>query len=315
MAIDFTTTALIESIKTRAMIPTTQKLFSNPLILKIATEELLSDIVPLIMNVREEYFVQYYDQQISTTQSKYRLPARAIGLKLRDAVLLNASGREVALPRLEADQLKHQWFMGNYSIYMNRRGFYFQDGFVQLFPDAAALGAYQLRMKFFRRPNNLCLTSDAGRVTIVDTLTNTVTLNNFPTTWTTADTYDVIKGSPGFESLGDDITIVALDNALRTITFSTLPTGLAVGDWISQSGFSPIPQIPYEVFNILEQRVTIKLLEDMKDTEGLKSAADVYKDMTDKFQTLVSPRADGSPKRIVRSSTLFGDRRYRGNWW
>ena len=313
--IDFTSTAMIDSIKTRALVPTSQKLFSNEVIIKIITEELLSDIVPLIMEVREEYFVNYLDQNIDTTKSTYDLPSRAVGQKLRDVVLLNTQSREVSLPRLEADQLKHQWFLGNYSLYMNRRGFYFQDGYVTLFPDATALGAYRLRMKFFRRPNNICATTSAGQITLVDFLTNTVTINNLPATWLITDLFDIIKGQPGFKSKGDDLSITALDPTLRTMTFASLPTETAVGDWVCPSGFSPITQIPYEVFNILEQRCAIKLLEDMKDSEGLKNAVDAYTDMVGKFRTLVSPRADGSPKRIVRSSTLFGDRRYRGNWW
>jgi hypothetical protein len=315
MAIDFTSSGMIDSIKTRALIPTSQKLFSDAVIVKIITEELHSDIVPLIMDCREEYFVQYYDQAINVNQPTYDLPSRAIGQKLRDIVLLNSQGREVSLPRVEADQLKHQWFMGNYAIYMNRRGFYFQDGLVQIFPDATALGSYRLRMKIFRRPNNVIKVTDAGKIMIIDVPTLTITLNNFPLSWTTADLYDIIKGEPGFKSIADDVTITALDSTAKTMTLSALPTGLSVGDWVAPSGLSPIAQIPYEVFNILEQRVVIKLLEDMKDSEGLKNAADVYKDMVDKFRTLVSPRADGSPKRIVRSSVLFGDRRYRGNWW
>jgi hypothetical protein len=315
MGIDFTSSAMIESIKTRALVPTSQKLFGNDLIVKIITEELLADIVPLIMDVREEYFVNYFDQAINTAVSNYDLPSRAVGQKLRDVVLLNTQNREVSLPRLEADQLKHQWFLGNYSLYMNRRGFYFQDGYVTLFPDATSLGAYRLRMKYFRRPNNVCQTTAAGQVIIIDFLNNIVTLNNVPATWLVTDTFDIIRGKPGFKSLGDDLTITAVDPILQTVTFAALPTDLAVGDWVCPSGFSPIPQIPYEVFNILEQRCTIKLLEDMKDSEGLKNAAEVYTNMVDRFRTLVSPRADGSPKRIVRSSTLFGDRRYRGNWW
>jgi hypothetical protein len=170
-------------------------------------------------------------------------------------------------------------------------------------------------MKIFRRPNNICLTSAAGQVSVINTLTNEVTLLNCPTTWVVTDTFDVIMGKPGFKSRADDATITNIDTTTKVLTFTTLPTGLAVGDWVALSGFSPITQIPYEVFNILEQRVVIKMLEEMKDSEGLKNAADVYKDMTDKFRTLVSPRADGSPKRIVRSSVLFGDRRSRGNWW
>jgi len=315
VTIDFTSSGMIDSIKTRALLPTSQNLYTNKIIVKVITEELHADIVPLIMDCREDYFVNNYDQAF-TSANTYKLPPRAVGMKLRDVCLLNSNGREVSLPRLEPDQLKHQAYSGNFSLYANRRGFYFVDNKVLIFPDTAGLGDMQLRMKYFRRPNNVCITQDAGQVTLINNLTNEVTLNNTPTSWTTASLFDCIKGQPPFDAAAEEATITAIDLVGKILTFTTIPTDLAVGDWVALAGFSPIAQIPYEVFNILEQRVVIKMLEEMKDSDGLKNAADVYKDMTDKFRTLVSPRADGSPKRIVRSSVLFGGRGARGSqWW
>lgn len=316
MSIDYTSTALIESVKRRALIPRSQMLYPSEDIAAILTEELHSDIVPLIMDVREEYFVTFYDQTIDTSVNSYQIHSRAIGNKLRDVVLLNTNGLEVSVPRGEADHLKHQWGTGNSGPYLNQLCFIYQDDQITLFPNASALGTYQLRQKYFRRPNNICLESAAGKITVKDSATKTLTLNNMPASWSTLTSCDIIKGSPSFRSHGDDLAISSVDVTAKTVTLTAaIPTNVAVGDWVTEPGISPVAQIPYEVHKLLEQRTAIKLLEGLGDTEGLRSAADVYKDMVDKFRSLVTPRADGSPKRIVSSGPLFGSRRNPSGWW
>ena len=53
---DFTTTALLNSINNRALVPTAQTTFQTSDILALASEEIRSYLVPLIMKVRSEYF-------------------------------------------------------------------------------------------------------------------------------------------------------------------------------------------------------------------------------------------------------------------
>lgn len=312
MGIDYTTAGMISSVKRRAMLPDSQQLYGDDEICAILSEEMYSDIVPLIMAIREEYLVHYYDQAIDTSVSSYLLPERATGMKLRDAVLLTSDSKEVSLPRINPDVVKHQAYLGSYSLYIFRRGFHFVDNSVVLFPDASSLGNYSLRMKYFRRPNYLTTTTKAGYITVLDTAQNQVTLNRLPSSWTVSTTFDFIKAKPPFVSRGDDKTITSIDTVNKILTFSSLPSDIAVGDWVCDSGTSPIAQLPYEVFCILEQRAVVKILEGM-NSDGLSEAKDVYKDMVSKFQALVSPRADGSPKRIVRGNRLFGGS--RGSYW
>lgn len=318
MAIDYTSTAMIASIKRRAMLPDTQSLYNDSEICSILSEEMQADLAPLLMSVNEEYFVQNYDQTIDTTVNSYSIPVRAIGVKLRDVVLVNSNGFEISLPRLDPDFLKRQNgdYAYNSSVYLNRPGFFLRDDQVMIFPNTSTLGSFMLRMKYFRRPNNIVEISSAAKISLINTSTKVVTVTSIPTGWTTETTFDLIKGTPSFKSWGDDETITAIDFNAKTLTFSSLPSGLAVNDWICESGMSPIAQIPWETFNLLEQRAVLQILEGMKDTQGLQSASSVYTDMVTKFKILVSPRVDGSPKKIVRSSPLFGGRQNRlgGRW-
>lgn len=315
MNIDFTTTALLNAVKFDAMIPASQLLYQDADILSILTRELLSDIVPLLMSVREEYLVSLYDQAIVATQSIYAISPRAFGTKLRDVVLVNAQGLELPLPRADMDVNKHQ-YTGIFPPYVYRRSFYFRDDKVVIFPDASVLSPFTLRMKIFRRPNMLVATTAAGQITGFNATSKTVNIGNLPSSWTTSSQFDFINGNPPFNSRGDDAAIMAIDSTNKILTFSAaLPTDLAIGDWVALSGQSPIAQIPFEVHNLLSQRGVIKILEGLKDAQGLQMAADVYKDMVDKFKLIVTPRADGSPKRIVRGSVLFGGGRRRSAWW
>ncbi len=314
MNIDYTTTALIASVKQKAMIPNSQQLYQDSDVLTILTDELFSDVVPLLMSIREEYLVTLYDQSIVTSQASYVLPPRAFGQKLRDAVLVNSAGREISMPRSDPDDLKHVQSQ-TFDAFSPRRSFYFQDDAIVIFPDATTLSPFTLRMKYFRRPNNLVATSAAGQITIIDSVNKVVTVSNFPAAFTASQTYDIIKGTPSFKSRGDDLAVTSVDSTAKTLTFTaTLPTGLAVNDWVCLSGQSPIAQIPYEAHQILAQRVVVRMMSEMGDQPGLQAGADVYKDMVEKFKIMVTPRADGSPKRLVRSNFLFGGGRRRNGW-
>lgn len=316
MNIDFTTTAMLASIKRRAMIPTSQVLFQDSDLLSILTEELQSDIVPLILSVREDHFVHNYDVDIDATVNRYAIHLRAFGQKLKDLVLLNDNDREVNIPRANPSSIKQEQAFGYSYPVSAGRVFFFEGDEVVIFPDTATLGGMQLRQKIYRRPNNLVAQSAAGQITAIDTTTKVLTLGNVPNTWTAASVIDIIKGTPGFKSRGDDLALTAVDATAKTVTLSAaVPSGVVVGDWVSLAGESPIPQIPYETHHILAQRGMIKVLEDLGDQSGLQAAADVYKDMVSKFLIMMSPRADDSPKRLVSASPLFGEGRRNAGWW
>lgn len=290
--IDYTTTELVASVKRKALTPTSQNLYTPAEICKIMTEELHAVIVPLIMKTNEEYFVANYDQAIVTTQAAYYLPTRAVGQKLRDVVLVDSSGNEIPITRLRPEEIKED---------SQKAGFFFDADRVNLRPDASALSGYTIRMKYFRRPNNLVITSNAGKITVINTGTNVVSLNNAPSSWTTATALDVIKGTPGFKAWAENQTITLVSGF--DLTFSSLPAGMAVGDWVAEDGYSPIPQIPFDVFPLLVQRTVIRLLDAMGDAK-LASAGELYTDMKNEIFPMLTPRAEGSLQRIVSKSGI-----------
>jgi len=145
-------------------------------------------------------------------------------------------------------------------------------------------------------------------VLAINTGTKVVTVNAVPAGWAATDTFDIIPNSPQFTSLQDDQTITLISG--NNITFSSLPTNsqtgaltMQVGDWICPSQMSCIPQVPYDMFPLLVQRGIVRTLEALGDTQNLQVAERRYQDMAADFARTVSPRIDGTPKKIVNRNT------------
>lgn len=300
MAVDYTTLDLIAKVKRHITVPTAQPLFLPADIVALLSEELHNEIVPLLMSFREEYFVANYDITPTDGVYQYAMSPRAIGAKLRDVVFVDAGGIEREVPRLAPETIKSSTPIPSPGLF----GFYLANDLVTVYPGTVSLSGVTIRQKIFRRPNILLQRSQAGQVTALNTTTREATLSAVNTTWTTSTLFDVIQGTPPlFKSRGDDQTVTAIAGSV--LTFSSLPTGMIVGDWVAEAGYSPIPQIPYEAFNLLVQRASIRVAEALKDTAGKKLAMDTYELMSERFKALVSPRVDGSPERVNNAGGIM----------
>lgn len=294
----YTTTDLIASIKANASIPTSQNLFQAADFLRFANHEMQINLVPLVMSAREEYFVADYNHSVTANQSSYQIPTRAIGGKLRDVQFI--SGTDISsLPRLEPELIS--------STVNGREGFYLQANNVVLSPTPTVTDG-TLRLKHFRRPGTLVATSACGQITDIDSGTNSVTISSTPSTFTTGVEVDFIRNKPGFDSLAIDQAISGVSGT--TISFSSLPSDLAVGDWIALATESPIPQLPVELHPVLAQAVAVKCIL----AQGKKAEAEQMrlKEMKEAALLLLTPRIDGEPRKITNQYGLLNH--FRRGW-
>lgn len=293
MSIDYTTDQIISDMKQIASLPTSQKLYENENFVRFLDLKLRSSLVPLILRVRQDFYLSSTDFSITSTTSAtnaYAIPTNAIGMKLKRVVLVDGSGNERELPRIHLNDLSVTY----YTDYQRFYGYYIQDNAVKLYKDDAYIGQ-TLRMYYFRRPNSLVQNSEAGQIQTING--NLVTLISAPTSWTTANTFDAIANYPGFKALGEGLTIT--NKSGFDLTFTSIPSTLAVGDWIALSGESPIPQIPYDSFPMLAQIGVMKALEGLGDKSGLQTAINDYADMRKDFTGLISDRVEDQQQKVL----------------
>lgn len=302
MSIDYTADGIVRDIKMLGLFPNSQLLLTNDEFLTLMNFQMKAEMVPLIDSIAQEHFVQYEDVDYDQSQKVFSIPERAVGNKLRDLVFVDANNNEINIPRLRPEDLKVGYRYGigyNIGLY----GFFVKDQTVELYlGNPSGVSSYPtLRKKYFRRPSKMVSTSDAGEITMINSGTNEVTVSALPPAWTSSDEFDLIKGTPHFTSKGDDLTVSTIIG--NTLTFSdSLPSDLAVGDWVALAGESPIPQIPYDAFPLLTQLTVIKGLESNRDTEGMKNAMASIPVMKQSLLGIMMPRTEGSVEKAAGRS-------------
>lgn len=312
MAIDYTTDALLSTLRLLPLMPSVQALFSDDDLLTILTFETNSKIYPLIDNQTEEYFVVRDDLPYSTSQFKYSLPERALAGKLRSVSFVDSNNNEIRVPRLRPEDIMSNVNATGLAINPALWGFYLQNNDLILYLGSVtgSSSSYKtLRLRYIRQPNILVQVSACGKVTAISG--NNVTVSNVPSTFATNVLYDMISGTPNFNALQDDSVCTAISGL--TITFTAIPVDelgnptLKIGDWICLSGQSPVAQVPYSPgYDLLLQLGAAKCLEIHGDTQGFNVAMSQAADMKTYFISVLTPRVDGNVIRLTTPNALYG---------
>lgn len=308
--VDQTDLALVSSVQTGILFPLAGNTVNAERIIEFLDEEMRSTVEPLVLAAKEEFYVHNYDQAFVAGTYNYTIPERAAFATWRDIVCVDSMGNEIAMTELPPEYVKITYPVGNIPP-MYTYGFIMNNDRITLWPPNSTVPIqYQLRMKIKRRPNHLTSVDNCAQVTAVTPGSSQVTLDgNGDTTWTTSTTFDAIPNYPQFTSMGDDLTISAINQVTPTatvLTFDDYPTGIAIGDWVCPATLSPIPQIPYDMFPLLAQRGRIRCLEAVGNEPALEIANRRYQDMAADFARTVSPRIDGTRKALVNRTLSFG---------
>lgn len=295
----YTTENFLDEVRFVGSIPTTtntNNIHSSSNLLRIATQQLHIKLVPMILSAREEFYVTHTDTTLVANQAEYTIPARSIGQLLRDLQLIK--GNQVySVARIDREVV-HTTSAGDSTHY------YLRHNKVVMF-ETPNTGGDTLRMSYYLRPGDLVDVSDCAQITAIDTDTNVVTVSSIPSAWTTSTDLDLVSATVPYAFLSTDTNATTISGT--DVTFSSLPDGLAVGDWISPAGKSPIPQLPREFMPILVQMTVVKALEAQGDKEGAKEAWKDLQTMEENGINLISPRNHGQAKKVVNRN--WGRRR------
>lgn len=298
MAVSYTTSKLIESVKRRGMFPTSQQLFTDRRIVDFANDELQQTIVPIIMSMREDYFVVHKDINAEgDSPFVVEVPDDAVGMKLKGVGQL-VDNVYISLPRIQENEINRRFLYGftvegnQLKVYSNVKNTF--------------------RLYYYQRTLELCLEKEASQIVSIDSLTNEVQVNAIPSSWNTSTVLNAVQSVQPFRAVKSEAQIISLSSPL--IRLDSVDD-LKVGDWLAVEGYSPIPQIPVEAQKVLEQGTVVKCLESVGDREGMAAAEKKYEINVKNMMTVLAPRVDQSPKKI--NSDPYGrwnSTRFR-RWW
>lgn len=281
------TTELITALKIKGSFPTANDLFSNSDYLTLFNMQMKTEIVPIMMLLSEDYFLLQKDYTI-TANGSYRLPPRSVGSKIRDLQVIDASGNLTSLQRLYEEDRPS-----------NPSGFYVFRNSIQL-SDGFTTGT--LRVKYFSRPNEMVLSTSCAQVESIDTVNVQVTVGSVPSTMAIGTLCDFVQDNNPYDLLDYDNAIVGVSGS--TITMTSLPDDLAVGDWLCIAQESPVPMIPDEMHPVLVQSVLVAALSSKKD-KALDFESKQLEKMRNDAIRMLDPRVENDSVSF-RSGRLLG---------
>lgn len=304
----YDTETLIANIKRRASVPTSQLTFSDQDFTDLANDELQGEVVPLIMSTRAEYFVDHYDT-VAPADGIIPFPGGTVGNKVRSVCYMQQTNPLILinLPQINLDLVAGVGFT-NYWVLT---GFYIEGNNIHLYPNTSVPTNTTIRIYYYRRTLVLAAPNSYGQIQSIDTNTNTIVLDYVPLDWTTSTTVNAVQGASPFNISLESASIVSLSSP--SITLDSV-TGLSVGDYLSEEGYSAVPQVPVEAHAYLAQLTAAKCLESLGDLNGMQASLEKSKVLKENLLIMISNRIDGSPKKLINPSGGLRTQAGFGRW-
>lgn len=164
---------LIAAVKRKISFPISQVTFSEDDILRFANEEMMISQVPSVLQYHEEYFVIRTEVPLRPNVSRYPIPERAIGMKLRDMFWSDASGNLFEMTRINSED--KAFFQGNIGAFTPVFKFYIEGNDIILDPKIQGTVTGSLVFFYYLRPNQLVKNE---RAAIISSFLEKITVDN-----------------------------------------------------------------------------------------------------------------------------------------
>jgi len=205
-----TSNDIIEAVKRKIAFPVSQNTFSEEDILRFANEEMFISQVPSVLQYHEEYFVYRVQTPLVSNISRYSIPDRAIGMRLRDLMWTDSAGNFFEMTRISADD--KAFFQRNIGANQAIHKFYIENNDVVLTPSVIGDPTGFLNFFIFMRPNQLVKNE---RARTIQSFTQDITVvDNSALVVGDKITITIATQSPN--PIPTDITIVVGVNAAAT---------------------------------------------------------------------------------------------------
>jgi hypothetical protein len=278
---------LVEAVRQEAMLAPSDESETTERIIAALNREQRLYLARLLLSVGEAHQVAHADVSLTAGTSRYRVPSRAIGAKVKLVSLLSGTLATPLYPMPYERQVE--------SAGGGPGDYWWENKQIVLRVTPAAAGT--LRITYFRRLGELVPENEAGLVASFNANARTVTLEETPADFgTAAANYDFIQGTEHFDTLAAEASATRAGDVL---TFAdALPTELAVGDYIALPGQAPLCQAPRELHDVLTLRTAFAILDASGDPKAAATERRLQRAESDAL-SILSPRVQGSPKVLL----------------
>lgn len=293
-----TSDELLDGLKSRAIIPSSQALYSDANILTMADDVIAVMLVPLLTSLRQDYFVTTSTQVTVASQNGYKIPYRSIGRTLRDLKLYKTStpASKIDLTRIASED--EHLYLGTGSPF----GFYFKQDKYVLVPTPTDT-SYTLEEWYMIQPSRLVQVSQAAKV--VSFTSTMVTCDAIPAEIVTNSVIDFIDGYPGHTIRSMDKTVTAISGNTLTFASGVIPSDLAVDDYIALKQKTPFITLPEECYRLLESELAHRILTAQGDFEGAKNLDATIMKETENLKKVLEPRVKGEATKMINRRSLL----------
>lgn len=288
---------LIEMIKRYSFLPTAQRQFDSADLLSIADDVLLTRLGPLLLQCKENWFLEAWDIALESGVDRYDLPRWAMFEGLKTCWLEDAAKNISRLTRSDDVDLP---FRGQTGTPGMPQTFYFEaDQLVLVPPPSTNIAAGQtLKTKIYRRPNRLVLEAQAAVIYDINYGTGAVTYTDTAPAAFGEETYhDFFRPNSPFRRAVSGIQASALWSNIQTFDAEDVQD-LRPGDVANLQDETIFPDLPIELHKPLADFVIAELMSAQMD-----QAAYMVKmtQLTDNARALAmgaGDRSDGNPKTV-----------------
>lgn len=300
---DFTASGLLANIRRVGSIPTSVSAGNTDTdLLRHINDELQLTIPAKLISVREGFFRTTKDHALVSGTTRYRLPYRAIASRLDSATLVDSLGNTLRKLNEIPDSRLAELYNAS-----DTAGFRVEAGDLVLVPGSPIANAITLRMRYYIRPNQVTTSLDAAvglcfTVTAIDTLTKDVTILSGHGL-TANSKLDIVKGTPPFEHL--QVDVYPTSAATGTVALASV-AGLEVGDFVCQSEYAPVAQVPDVFYPLLTHLVALKYALAKGDEESVKAFESLLPKLEKEAVALIAPRVEEGAKKTMSNFGAVG---------
>lgn len=279
----------LEEVKRLITVPANQALMDDQSLLLMGDEASQSYVVPLLLSLRQEYFVTSYIQTVTSGVASYPIPTRSIARSLRELKYVESGDRKCNLPQIAIEDVQMWPATGVVS------GYHFKGDKIVLVGVPTVTTA-TLEVWYYLQPSKLVKVSEAARV--VSVAGNIVNVASLPATFSAGVVVDFVQGISGNSILSMDKAIGSIAGTQITFASNTIPAELVAGDYIALAGETPVLQIPTEAVPYHATKTCIRILNAIGDFDGMAKLEEVASQQEKTLKLITEPRNTGESTKI-----------------